>query len=79
MGLNIYRLIDCIGFYARLADFSYITASAINKRWSFVKASRPFIEIQWNGLLHAKEIVIFDMGHHLTSHPTDITNIERPS
>ena len=29
-----------------------------------------FYEIQWNGLLRAKGVVIFDTGHHLTSHPT---------
>ena len=31
-----------------------------------------FIEIQWNGLLRAKGVVILDTEHHLTSHPTDI-------
>ena len=30
------------------------------------------IEIQWNGLLRAKWVVILDTGHYLTSHPTDI-------
>ena len=32
-----------------------------------------FIEIQRNGLLRAKGVIILDTGHHLTSHPTDIT------
>ena len=29
-------------------------------------------EIQRNGLLRAKGVVILDTGHHLTSHPMDI-------
>ena len=35
-----------------------------------------FYEIQWNGLLRAKGVVIFDTGHHLTSHPTDMLRNE---
>ena len=31
-----------------------------------------FYEIQWNGLLRAKGVVILDMGPHLTSYPTDL-------
>ena len=30
-----------------------------------------FIEIQWNGVLRSKGVVIPDTGHHLTCHPTD--------
>ena len=33
--------------------------------------NRLFFEIQRNGLSRAKGVVIFDTGHHLTSHPTD--------
>ena len=36
-----------------------------------------FIEIQWNGLLRAKGVVILDTGHHLTSHPTDINILDK--
>jgi hypothetical protein len=31
-----------------------------------------FFEHQGNHLLRAKGVVILDMGHHLTSHPTDL-------
>ena len=39
--------------------------------------SLHFIEIQWNDLLRAKGVVILGMGHHLTSHPTDIERFSK--
>ena len=70
-------MIDWVCFYTTHRQyFNLITATAINKRWSFVKF--------WNFsgghrestlhryLLRTNGVVIFDTGHHLTSNPTDI-------
>ena len=35
-------------------------------------ASLLFFYSHWNGLLRAKEVVIIDTGHHLTSQPMDV-------
>ena len=40
--------------------------------WWPLRAFLLFIEIQINGLLHAKGVVILDTGHHLTFHPLDV-------
>ena len=69
----LYKVLRRIGNIS-----AHITAATINKLVSFVKfalaalTSLLFIEMQWNGLLRAKGVVILDTGYHLTSHPTDI-------
>ena len=69
-------LIDWIEFYAISAIFQPCNGGYYSLNDFEVPlvalTSLLFIEIQWNGLLRAKGVVILDTGHHLTSHPTDI-------
>ena len=60
--------------------------SATQRRWQLVKSdqfgnfkvslealtNQLLYEIQWNGPLRAKGVVILHTGHHLTFYPTDI-------
>ena len=70
------NMIDWIVFYAVSAIFKpynggdyKLKVISLNFQVSLAAlTSLHFIEIQWNGLLRARRVVILDMWHHLTSH-----------
>ena len=75
-GDEVDWLIDCLLFHAsstgprrrllvKCDQFLYFKVSLAALK------SLLSIEIQRNGLLRAKGVVILDTGRHLTSHPTD--------
>ena len=67
-------MIDWIEFYAVSAIFQSCNGGDYKLNVSLAAlTSLLFIETQRNGLLRAKEVVILDTGHHLTSHPMDMT------
>ena len=70
-------MIDWIEFYAVSAIFQSCNGGDYKLNVSLAAlTSLLFIETQRNGLLRAKEVVILDTGHHLMSHPTDMTTNE---
>ena len=75
------KLIDCFGFHAVSAIISQpynggdyqVNARLWNVEVSLVAlTSLLFYEIQRNGLLRAKGVVVLDTGHYWKFHPTDI-------
>ena len=58
-------------------SFSHIMAATIRLMWSVWKLwsfpGGPYEPPSGNGLLRAKGVVVIDTGHHLTSHPMDIS------
>ena len=78
---NCNHMIDWLiewldGVLRRIGNIS-VTAATICVMWSVWKLwsfpGGPYVPPSGNGLLRAKGVVVIDTGHHLTSHPMDIS------